>query len=339
MAITIDDIAKEANVSIATVSRVINGSKTVSPELRNRVMEAVNRNHFRPNTFARALTTNKSNIIGIIVTDISNPVISSLVKGIHQVCQERGFTVMICESGGNKDNEKALLYRMEEQHSTGVLLAGVDIDQESVRTMLNLSYPVGLGTQEANDGKHAVTTVIHDNVSAIADAVRFLYANGHRRIAFIGGPERDYSNGSKRLEGFRQAAEELSLEIPDSYILHGNFTYESGADCMRRLYEENTELPTAVMACSDLMAIGAISCAGRLGLRVPDDLSIMGVDDSDLARYFSPALTTVRIPYFDEGKTAANVLFDLVESGMKTTGSITHIPHKVIRRFTVKDIR
>ena len=93
------------------------------------------------------------------------------------------------------------------------------------------------------------------------------------------------------------------------------------------------------MACSDLMAIGAISCAGRLGLRVPDDLSIMGVDDSDLARYFSPALTTVRIPYFDEGKTAANVLFDLVESGMKTTGSITHIPHKVIRRFTVKDIR
>ena len=129
MAITIDDIAKEANVSIATVSRVINGSKTVSPELRNRVMEAVNRNHFRPNTFARALTTNKSNIIGIIVTDISNPVISSLVKGIHQVCQERGFTVMICESGGNKDNEKALLYRMEEQHSTGVLLAGVDIDQ------------------------------------------------------------------------------------------------------------------------------------------------------------------------------------------------------------------
>lgn len=339
MAITIDDIAKEANVSIATVSRVINGSKTVSPELRSRVMEAVQRNHFRPNTFARALMTNKSNIIGIIVTDISNPVISSLVKGIHQICQEKDFTVMICESGGNKESEKKLLYRMEEQHSTGVLLAGVDIDPEGVRTMLGLSYPVVLVTQEANDGKNAVTTVIHDNVAAVADAVRFLYANGHRRIAFIGGPERDYSNGIKRLAGFRKAAEELSLDIPGSYILHGNFSYESGFDCMRRLYEENTELPTAVMACSDLMAIGAISCAERLGLRVPDDLSIMGFDDSDLARYFHPALTTVRIPYFDEGKTAANVLFDLVESGEKTKASITHIPYKVIRRFTVKDIR
>lgn len=339
MAITIDDIAREANVSIATVSRVINGSKTVSPELRSRVLDAVERNHFRPNTFARGLTTNKSNIIGIIVTDISNPVISSLVKGIHQVCQERGFTVMICESGGDKDNEKALLFRLEEQHSTGVLLAGVDIDPESVRTMLSLSYPVVLVTQEANDGKHAVTTVIHDNLSAIADAVRFLYANGHRRIAFIGGPERDYSNGIKRLEGFRQAAGELSLEIPASYILNGDFTYDSGAECMRRIYEENTELPTAVIACSDLMAIGAISCAGRLGLRVPEDLSIMGFDDTDLARYFRPALTTVRIPYFDEGRTAANVLFDLVDSGAKTKGSLTHIPHKVIRRFTVKDIR
>ena len=338
MAVTIEDIAREANVSIATVSRVINGTKAVSPELRTRVMDAVERNRFKPNTFARCLATDESNIIGVIVTDLSNPVISTTIKGINSVCQKRGYIVMICESDGDGEKEQMLLERLEEQKASGVLLAGMNVDENRVREMLKMDFPIVMVTQQSSDGKAMINTVIHDNEAAIKDAVSFLYTNGHRRIAFIGGPEEDYSSGKMRLKGFRQAAEKYKLELPDSYIVHGDFSYESGQECMRRLYEENAILPTAVLVCSDLMAMGAVSSAQSLGMRVPDDLSIMGFDDSDLARYSTPALSTVRIPYFEEGCQAAEELFKLIESGEKANGNLMYIPHKVIRRFSVKKI-
>lgn len=191
MAVTIEDVAREAQVSIATVSRVINGSKAVSPKLQKRVQGVIEKTNFKPNTFARGLTTNKSNIIGIVVADISNWVIASLIKGINHVCQERGYTLLVCESGGEKENEIRLLQHLEEQRVCGALLTAVDITPELVQRIFELPYPMVLATQEATDGKHRITTVIHDNVKAITDAVNFLVANGHRRIAFIGGPEND----------------------------------------------------------------------------------------------------------------------------------------------------
>ena len=336
MAVTIEDIAKEANVSIATVSRVINDTKMVSPELRARVMAAVERNRFKPNTFARGLATDESKTIGVIVTDISNPVISTVIKGINSVCQKRGFIVLISESNGDGSKEQMLLERLEEQKVSGVLLAGMNVDGERVGEMLKMGFPIVMVTQQSSDGKNTINTVIHDNVAAIKEGVSFLVANGHRKIAFICGPEEDYSSGKLRLEGFRQAVEQYELEIPESYIVHGDFTYEGGQVCLRKIYEENAILPTAVLVCSDLMAIGAAAGASALGMKVPDDLSIMGFDDSELARYASPALSTVRIPYYEEGIQAAEELFRLIESGKKATGNITYVPHKVIRRFSVK---
>ena len=338
MAVTIEDIAKEAQVSIATVSRVMNDSKAVSSELRERVLDAIERNHFKPNSFARGLVTDRSNIIGVIVTDISNPVISTTIKGINSVCQEKGFTVLVSESDGDGKKEQQLLERLEEQKVTGVLLAGMNVDAARVREMLKMDFPIVMVTQQSSDGQTTINTVIHDNVKAIMDAVSFLYVNGHRRIAFIGGPENDYSSGEKRLEGFRRAIEQLGLDIPESYIVHGDFTYEGGRECMRQIYEENAVLPTAVLVCSDLMAAGAVSGASGLGLRIPEDLSIMGFDDTELARYLNPALSTVRIPYFEEGKRAAEELFALIETGKKATGKLVYVTHKVIRRFSVKTL-
>ena len=120
MSVTIEDIANEAKVSIATVSRVMNGTKTVSPELKKRVLDAIERNRFKPNTFAKGLATDKSNIIGVIVSDVSNAVISSTIKGINSICQKKGYTVMICESDGDSKKEKMLLERMQEHRASGV---------------------------------------------------------------------------------------------------------------------------------------------------------------------------------------------------------------------------
>ena len=338
MSVTIEDVAKAANVSIATVSRVINGTKAVSPETEMRVLKAINAMQFKPNHFARGLSSNQSDMIGVIVTDIANWVIAAVIKGINSVCQERGYTLMVSESGGNPDREKELLRHLEEQKAAGVLFAGLNVTEEITDSMMETEYPVVLVTQESTDGKHRLNTVIHDNVSATVDAVKFLYANGHRKIAFIGGLKNDYSSTIKRVEGLKKACSELNLSIPDSYLVYGDFSYESGFTCMRQLFEENATLPTAVVAGSDMIAIGAIACADTLGLRVPVDLSVMGFDDYELAKYYRPSLSTVRIPYFLEGKKAAERLFSLIETGVKTTGEIEYVPHKVIRRLSVRDV-
>ncbi|WP_042354375.1 LacI family DNA-binding transcriptional regulator [Bacillus rubiinfantis] len=338
MAVTIQDIAKEAQVSIATVSRVINGSKTVSPELKKRVNDVIEKRNFKPNSLARGLITKKTNIIGIIVPDLSNPIFGALTKGINHVCEKKDYTLMVCESGGKKEKEIELLQVLEDKNIDGVLFAGVDINSMLVNELEKKEYPKVLVTQEAADGEERLFTVVHDNVQATYDAVSFLIENGHRRIAFIGGPENDFSSGQKRLKGFKLALEENNLEINESYIEHGDFTFESGFYCMRKIYEENPFLPTAVMVCNDTMAIGAIRFLKSAKVSVPNDISIMGFDDSELGKYFSPELSTVRISYFDEGVKATKTLFKLLSNKSQTVPKTQFVPHKIIRRNSVRKI-
>ena len=338
MSVTIEDIANEAKVSIATVSRVMNGTKTVSPELKKRVLDAIERNRFKPNTFAKGLATDKSNIIGVIVSDVSNAVISSTIKGINSICQKKGYTVMICESDGDSKKEKMLLERMQEHRASGVLLAGVNIDSSQVQWMLELDYPIVLFTQEAADNRTLINTVTHDNKKIIADAVEFLMANGHKRIAYISGPQNDYSSGAQRLKAFYEITKNFNLDIPDSYVVEGDFSYESGMNAMQRIYEESLVLPTAVLACCDMTAIGAIACIRKFGMKVPESLSVMGIDDTELAQYVTPSLSTIRIPYYEEGRKAARELLMLIEEEKQSTESLIYVPHKIIRRFSDKNI-
>ncbi|MDO4273874.1 MAG: LacI family DNA-binding transcriptional regulator [Eubacteriales bacterium] len=337
MAVTIEDIAREAGVSIATVSRVINNTKPVSPELRTRVYQVIERNHFKPNTLARGLVTKKTNMIGIIVPDISNAVFGKLTKGINSICSRKGYTMMVCESQGELDKELRLLEIMEDKQIEGLLFAGVDVNHTLVKAMLDKSYPVVLVTQEASEDEGAVSTVVHDNVAAMYDAVKFLLDNGHQRIAYLGGPKNDFSSGKKRLKGYRRALEEVGIEFRDSYVVQGDFSFSSGYEGMKTLYEENSKLPTAVVAGSDVIAVGAIQYLDSMRVRIPDDISIMGFDDSDFATYFKPELSTVRISYFDEGEKAGRMLLKLISGDQREPG-IEYVPHKIIRRSTTKSL-
>lgn len=337
MAITIADIAREANVSISTVSRVINNTKPVSPQLRERVYEVIERNHFKPNVLAQGLITRKTNVIGVIVPDISNAVFGALTKGINSICTDKGYTLMVCESGGRLEHEMRLLKVLEDRMADGVLFAGVDVNHVLVSEMEGRSYPVVLVTQEASEGQGTIPTVVHDNVRALYDAVNFLIDNGHRRIAYIGGPRHDFSSGKKRLKGYCMALEEAGIECRDSYIEQGAFSYDAGYQGMRRIYEENSVLPTAVVTGSDVIALGAIQFIKNAGLDVPGDISILGFDDLDFATYFKPELSTVRISYFDEGMMAAQELIRQIEGGERD-GRTVCVPHKIIRRNTIRNI-
>lgn len=338
MAVTIADIAKEAGVSISTVSRVINNTKPVSPELKERVYRIIEKNHFTPNALAQGLITKKTNIVGVIVPDISNAVFGALTKGINSVCSSKGYTIMVCESGGELEREMNLLNILEDRQIDGVLFAGVDVNQELVNAMQKKDYPVVLVTQECSVKENIIDTVTHDNVQALYDVVMFLHENGHERIAYLGGPEYDFSSGQKRLKGYKKALSELKISVPYSYIEQVQFSFQGGYEGMKRIYEENSILPTAVVTGSDLIAIGAIQFLNGQGIGVPEEISIIGFDDLDFATYFRPELSTVRIPYFEEGEIAAKELLKYM-AGSKTRASTHYIPHKIIRRGTVKVLK
>lgn len=337
MSLTIEDIAREAGVSKATVSRVMNGTKAVSPELFKRVTDIIEKNDFKPNELARGLVTSKTNTIGIVLPDISNPIFGALTKGINSYCQKKDYTVLVCESGGEKEKEIKLLKRLADKKIDGVLFAGVDVDARLIQSMKEDEYPVVLVTNETPCGENIIATVVHDNVQATKEAVEFLIKNGHRKIAFISGPENDYSSGIKRMEGYRMALEENNITIEKSYIEHGKFTFDSGFQSMKKLYEENADLPTAVMVCSDLMAIGAIQYLKTAGVKVPEDISVMGFDDSELAMYCDPPLSTVRISYYEEGEKAARELLKRIDRQTEENRTC-YIGYKIIRRNSVKKI-
>lgn len=337
MAVTIEDIAREAGVSIATVSRVINKTKPVSAELRDRVYEVIEKNHFKPNSLAQGLITKKTNTIGIIVPDISNAVFGKLTKGINSVFAQEGYTVVLCESQGELEKELKLLGILEEKQIEGLLFAGVDVNHTLVERMRKRNYPVVLVTQEASEDEEAVHTVIHNNMEAMYDAVKFLLDNGHERIAYLGGLKNDFSSGKKRVIGYKKALEEAGIEVKDSYIAQGDFSFEAGYQGMKKLYEENSKLPTAVVTGSDVIAVGAIQYLDNMRVKIPDDISIMGFDDSEFATYIKPELSTVRISYYDEGVKAAEMLRELMD-GSTEAPMKEYVPHKIIRRSTTKSL-
>lgn len=335
MAVTIADIAREAGVSIATVSRVLNDTKPVSPELRSRVFEVIEKNHFKPNTLAQGLVTKRTNIIGVVVPDISNAVFGALAKGINSACASKGYTLMVCESQGKQEEELKLLDVLQERKIDGVLFAGVDVNQTLVDAMKKKDYPVVLVTQEASVGENLIHTVVHNNEQAIYDAVKFLMDNGHKKIAYIGGPKHDYSSGRKRLDGYKRALRDAHIDIVDSYIVQGDFSFQWGYDGMKKVYEENSILPTAVITGSDVIAMGAIEFLKSAHVDVPGQISLMGFDDLEFTIYFKPELSTVRVSYFDEGQIAGKELLKLIQK--KDVRPVTvYVPHKIIRRNTIK---
>lgn len=335
MAVTIGDVAREANVSISTISRVLNGSKYVSTELRQRVDQAIEKTGYRPNALARSLITNKTQTIGLVVSDISNSVMAVIAKGINCVCQKNGYTVVMCETSGITEKEIAILDKLGEHHVDGLVFAGINVNRSLADKMLEMEYPVVLVNQEESYGETRIMTISYDNYQAVYDTVALLIHSGHRRIASIGGPENDYSAGTQRFKGYQKALEDAGIEVVKSYIQRGDFSFEAGYEGMKRIYEESFELPTALIAGSDLMAIGAMQSAFSLGLSVPDDISIVGFDDSEMGKYTRPTLSTVRIPYFDEGVLAAETLLRMIHDPNVKPEFIC-VGHKVIRRKSLK---
>ncbi|AZV78486.1 LacI family transcriptional regulator [Parasedimentitalea marina] len=285
---TVRDVATKAGVSVGTVSKVLSNNPTVKPALRDRVLTAVADLGYKPNMAARALRTNRLNILGLVVPDISNPFFAQLAKNIEAEAAQQAHMVMLANSDDDPDVEARQIEGLLAQMPKGLIVVG-SVDQSKV----SIQTEVPIVSVDRRYGDYKLISADHEAGSALV--AEHLFQLGHRRIAYISGPQ-STEVGRLRRKGFCDRLQQLALADATMkfQIVEGHFDYASGEDIGRRLLSERAELrPTAIAAASDQQAIGALRVARDLGIDVPTDLSIVGFDDITLANLVVPRLTSV----------------------------------------------
>jgi len=328
---TINDVAAMAGVSVATVSRFINGSSKVSPEACEKVTKAIKELNYRPNLLGRDLRRTKSQRILVLLPSISNPFYSEIVKGIEDIANRNGFSIMLCNTDSDIKREKKYIKMLKSRLADGVILMASEMTCEEL-TELSLEVPM-VQCCEYKEGV-PVPHVSIDNEKAAYKAVKHLISLGHTRIGFIGA-DNQFLSSSLRKKGFLRALSEEGIAHEPAYSCYGNYGYKSGYRMLKRLLSLENK-PTAVFCISDLVAIGAVRSAMEEKMRVPEDLAVCGFDNIHFSWMFQPSITTISQPMYDLGCTAMDVLMGSVEG--KDMDVVQYfLEHElVIRESTVK---
>lgn len=317
VAATMKDVAQKANVSTATVSRALMNPDKVSQSTRNRVEQAALEVGYLPQSLGRNMKRNESRTILVIVPDICDPFFSEIIRGIEVTAAEQEYLVLIGDCAHQNRQEKTFIDLIITKQIDGMLLLGSRLPFDAgVEEQRNLP-PMVMANEFAPELE--LPTVHIDNLTAAFNAVNYLHELGHRRIGCIAGPE-EMPLCHYRLQGYVQALRRSGITVDPHYIARGNFTYEAGANALEQLLALPVP-PTAVFCHSDIMALGALSLAKRRGLKVPEDLSIIGFDNISLSEFCDPPLTTVAQPRFDIGREAMLLLLDQLHGHSVNSGS------------------
>ncbi|MFU0887683.1 DNA-binding transcriptional regulator CytR [Kluyvera sichuanensis] len=332
VAATMKDVALQANVSTATVSRALMNPEKVSQATRNRVEQAALEVGYLPQMQGRNMKRNESRTILVIVPDICDPFFSEVIRGIEVTAAAQGYLVLIGDCAHQNQQEKTFIDLIITKQIDGMLLLGSRLPFDaSIEEQRNLP-PMVMANEFAPE--LGLPTVHIDNLTASFDAVNYLHELGHQRIACIAGPE-EMPLCHYRLQGYVQALRRCGITVDPHYIARGNFTYEAGANALEHLLAL-PQPPTAIFCHSDIMALGALSYAKRQGLKVPDDLSIIGFDNISLAEFCDPPLTTVAQPRFDIGREAMLLLLNQLSGQFVDSGSRLLDCELIIRGSTSK---
>ena len=310
MAVTIKDIAEEADVSVTTVSRVLNDKPDVSPNTRKNVLEKINELGYKPNSIARGLALQKTNTLGLIIPDISNPFFPDIARGVEDMANEKDYSVIFCNTDNEQKKEKEAIDLMKEKQVDGILLSLSTTNEKELKNLRKLEYPIVQIDRKIPNINYPSITI--DNVKSAYTATKYLIKNGHKKIAHITG-DLETITGSQRLKGFKKAIFEKNLNLNKSYIKNGDYSKKSGYQNMLALLKSNNP-PTAVFIANDLMAVGAYQAVFELNLSIPKDISIIGHDDIDVTKLVNPTLTTMSQPKYQLGNEAVQLLINEIES-------------------------
>ena len=322
---SLKDVSKAAGVSPSTVSRVITGSRPVDEETRERVMKAIRTLDYRPNLLARGLRNKSRKSIGLMVPSILHETFANFIYFVEEACVSSGFTMLLGNTQANAEAEERVLKNFIGMNVDGVIVSQVSDESSVVKSLNRLGIPV-VGIDRAPDDEEADRVVVF-NREAGEIAARYLYSMGHRQIACISGPE-TVSLSRERLEGFRSVLAEKGVDV--QYVSGPDFEFETGIAMVRKLFGQGYEF-TAIWAQSDLLAIGAMQELARLGTRIPEDVSIMGMDGIQLGEMVRPTLTTIRQPFREICQHAVRLLLERIEHGHTKPTRIVVRPELIVR--------
>ncbi|HVB63389.1 MAG TPA: LacI family DNA-binding transcriptional regulator [Nitrolancea sp.] len=333
-AATLNDVARLANVSRQTVSRVINNKDTVRPETEQRVRAAIRELDYRPNSLARSLVTNRSNVIGLVVPNISQPYYPEIARGVEDGAYEADYSVFLSHTGGDAGRELRALERLRGHRVDGVIICNSRLDDETLSQVAALAPAVLVNRQLANVSGTVIWTG-YDTGSELA--IDHLHAVGRRRIAYVG---LDYVNNvdAAKFLGYRTGLERNGIPFDSSIVVRGPNSFQGGYAAMEALYTAALEVD-AIFASNDLLAIGAMRYALTHGVDVPGEMAFVGFGGSEVASMVTPDLTTISVPLYSIGVTAVQELLQLIACPGEQHRQLNIKPEILIRGSSVANQR
>ncbi|HET7267988.1 MAG TPA: LacI family DNA-binding transcriptional regulator [Oleiagrimonas sp.] len=326
MSVTIKDVAKAAGVSVASVSRALNGHDNVTRDTCERIMQAAQQLHYMPNGAARSLITRRTQTIGALLPDLHGAFFSELIRGIDRAARARGLHLLVSSSHDNADEAAATLRAMRGRVD-GLLVMSPHASPGFLSDNLPPELPTVLMSTGGDDDHHARLTV--DNHGGAWAMTRHLIDGGYQRIAFVCGPEHNI-DAAERLRGYRDAMGKLA-DAPGCCVLSGDFSEQAGYDAGHQLLGMDPR-PQAVFAANDMMALGVLAACNEAGMSVPEDMALAGFDDIPMARYMTPSLSTVRIHIADFGERALARLVETIDQADDKPTTEEVIPTELVVR-------
>jgi len=312
---TIKDVARESGVNISTVSRALNGSYGVNDQTREHVIAVAARLNYRPNRVARGLVTGRSHSLALVLSDIRNPFFAEVARGAEDAARGGNCDLVLCNSDLNADKQMQYVQSLLEKRIDGILMNSVSmLSQEQQAQLVASGVPIVLLNRSASN--RTFSTVCADNESGGALAAKYLFDLGHRKIAHLTGP-RQHGNLTDRARGFVRALQTAAHPVQPT-VLHGKFNFGGGAELTRKLLDEHPDI-TAIFAANDVMAFGVVRAALDRGLRIPEDLSLIGFDNIEFSGIVHPPLTTIHQPKYEMGYAAVEILLRLAREKAKQT--------------------
>lgn len=301
---TSHDVAKKAGVSVATVSRVLNNSPLVTESVRRKVLHAVKALNYQPNRAAQRLRAGRSHVIGLIISDIQNPFFTSIVRGIEDVAYQHGYSLVLCNSDEDPEKEKLYINVMRSEEVAGVILASASEANPQVDDLITYNIPVVAIDRQIDDRQ--IDSVLATNINGARAATTHLIELGHRCIGYIGLPL-TRTPGKERYEGYQQALRDHQLPMSQDFVRIADAKQQGGYESTRDLLTQQPCV-TALFVANNLMTLGALDAIRERGLKIPDDISIIGFDDMPWANLLQPPLTAIAQPTYELGQRAAELL-------------------------------
>lgn len=335
--VTIKDVANRAGVSKTTVSHVLNNTRAVQEATRERVLQAIEELGYRPSQVARSLISKRTKTAGLLISDVSNPFYPDVILGVEEVAFAEDYSIFLCNTNYDLERGLKLVQSLVDKSVDGILFMSSSMSLEMVQEAVeNQIHAVVLDWEDSNLQDLASTIAINFE-SGIQQAVRHLVEAGHQHIAHLSGPLSLWTAQVRR-NVFLKALEQNGIDPRQAVIIEGDLRIEGG----RKAFEQLSQIsprPTAVVAANDLMALGVLWAARNAGWELPRDLSVVGLDDIDLASKVSPALSTVALPRREIGKMAMRMLLDMIREGREATKSRVMVDTTFVLRQSTQRVR